>query len=303
MKFKKSIPLFWYRIPGGGKNFGDELGPYIIQKLSGAQIKYIPVVGGTLGVLKFFFQELFSKRRSFNYLKAIFNSAFTKNVVVSIGSILSFIYHPSAQVWGSGILKKNVKIRKAKFLAVRGKYSQKRLTELGFIAPKTIGDPALLLPILFNKEVNKKYKIGIIPHYIHFKELNEKFNQPNVLLINLLEEVEEVLVQILSCNIILSTSLHGIIVSQAYNIPALWCDFNSKDKLGGDNIKFWDYFSSVNIPEYEPIIINNLEGIDLLIFQNEDKMLINTDIKKIQKELLSVAPFFVKSEYLLQLKN
>ncbi len=298
MKSKKSIPVFWYRIPGGGKNFGDELGPYIIQKLSGARITYVPVVASTLSTIKFFFEEFFSKRYNAAYLKSILQAAFTKNVVVGIGSILSFIYHPSARVWGSGIISQKVKINKAQFLAVRGKFTQQRLSELGFAAPEIIGDPALLLPLIFNKGVSKKYRLGIIPHYIHYEELAHKFNQDDVLVINLLEDVEKVLLQIFSCHKILSTSLHGIIVSQAYGIPSLWCNFNSKDNLGGDNIKFQDYFSSVAIPEYQSIHIDDLEELEELFKQNEDKTLINTDIKKLQLSLLHVAPFFVKPEFI-----
>lgn len=297
MKSKKSIPVFWYKIPGGGKNFGDELGPYIIQKLSGSRITYVPVVASTLSTIKFFFEELFSKRNNPAYLKSILRAAFIKNVVVGIGSILSFIYHPSAKVWGSGIISQKVKINNAHFLAVRGKYTQQRLADLGFTAPETIGDPALLLPLIFNKKVNKKYKLGIIPHYIHYEELVKQFNQSDILVINLLDDVETVLEQMFSCHKILSTSLHGIIVSQAYSIPALWCNFNNKENLGGDNIKFWDYFSSVNIPEYESIRIYNLEDTEALFNVNDDKILINTDLKKLQVNLLQVAPFFIKPEF------
>ena len=122
-------------------------------------------------------EKLFSKRNKRSYLKSILAAIFTKNVVVGIGSIISFIYHPSALVWGSGIISRKVKINKANFLAVRGKYTQQRLTELGFSAPDTVGDPALLLPLIFNKVVNKKNKLGIIPHYVHYEELAKKYNK------------------------------------------------------------------------------------------------------------------------------
>ena len=75
--------------------------------------------------------------------------------------------------------------------------------------------------------------------------------------INLLDDVEKVLVDMFSCNKILSTSLHGIIVAQAYGIPALWCNFNSKEKLEEDNVKYRYIFLLLiyrNMNQY-PLII------------------------------------------------
>ena len=51
--------------------------------------------------------------------------------------------------------------------------------------------------------------------------------------------------EILECECIISSSLHGLIVPHAYGIKALWMKFS--DKLSGDNTKFYDYFESIGI--------------------------------------------------------
>ena len=43
---------------------------------------------------------------------------------------------------------------------------------------------------------------------------------------------------------IVSSSLHGLIVSDAYKIPNVWIQFYNN--IRGDNTKFYDYFKSVN---------------------------------------------------------
>ena len=69
--------------------------------------------------------------------------------------------------------------------------------------------------------------------------------------------------EINSCQVIISSSLHGIITCHAYNIPCLWYKFS--EKIVGDGIKFADYFSSVNIKPYNPFKLHlNTKAIDII---------------------------------------
>lgn len=112
-------------------------------------------------------------------------------------------------------------------------------------------------------------------------------------------QIESTIDDICKCDYILSTSLHGIIVAHAYNIPCIWI---KKGYIHTDGIKFNDYFSSVDIPLY-----NGFEDIDDILKsnstcmeffnKNKDFSLPATPLFPIQKRLLATAPFPLKKEF------
>lgn len=63
--------------------------------------------------------------------------------------------------------------------------------------------------------------------------------------------------QILSCEMILSSSLHGIIVADAYGVPNLWCKFTDYE-APGKGFKFKDYYLSVGKSIKNPVHIQNM---------------------------------------------
>jgi len=251
-------------------NYGDVLSKYIVKKLSKSFVVKV------------------------KYPSSRFYNFFVKNYSV-IGSIITAA-SVNTIVWGSGIIKKNENIRKAKFLAVRGPRTRKRIMELGYEVPEVYGDPAILLPLLFENKTAKKFQIGIIPHYVDYEEVNEFYkNDSRIKVIDLLTfDVEQTTVEILECEQIVSSSLHGVIVSQAYNIPALWVKFS--DKLSGDNVKFYDYFESLNMQynkEFSYKVTDlTCEQIKILLSEEKDILLPKEEIVSIRrKELLSTCPF------------
>ncbi len=302
----KKINLYWYQHPGGAGNFGDALNPYIVEKLSGIPPRFynINLLNHSKFLnLKVLVKNLQNKKINFSEFLDYFIYDYLrhKKVILAIGSILRYKSGKNFLVWGSGIIKASAEFGEAKFLAVRGRYTEKRLIELNYNLPVAYGDPAILLPKIYKPTIWKKYKLGIIPHFIHYEEL-KNLNNTEIKIINLLNPVEDIIEDINSCELTISTSLHGIIVSHSYKIPSLWIEVDSPNKLFGDNIKFKDYFSSVDLEEYQPFVIdeNNFQ-LDKIIdlFRKNTSLVLPREsiIEQIQKSLIDCAPFNVQPQY------
>lgn len=226
----KTIPLFYWSeikfINRAKENYGDLLSKYLVEKVSGKKVKWVHPK-----------KQAWYKISKKNYL--------------AIGSI---IHHSTIDsiVWGSGIIDNEQTIANADFKAVRGPRTRTHLNLLGYNCPKIYGDPALLLPKYYHPGVSKKYQIGIIPHYSDYPFVSEMYkNDPDVLVIDLITtDIEKVTTQILSCHKTISSSLHGIIVSHAYEIPSIWVEFSKK--IFGNGIKYIDYLESVALSVYKP---------------------------------------------------
>lgn len=205
------------------RNFGDELNVYLIENLTG--------------------KKVVNKR----------NTIFNGPCFLAIGSIVESSISSKSIIWGSGALygctKK--KLTKPKYvLAVRGKYTRAFLLRNQIQCPEVYGDPALLLPYIYNKNMKKEYKYGLIPHIVDIDNpIIQSFiyrYKNDVLLISFQNygNWQNVIDQIRSCEYIISSSLHGLIVSDAYNIPNVWIKVS--EKVIGGEFKFKDYFSGVN---------------------------------------------------------
>ena len=233
MTKKDNIQVFWWssvRFENKLKeNFGDILSKYLVEKISGKNVVWR------------------------HPIKMKWNP-FIKTIYFTTGSILAHVTNKCV-VWGSGIISKEDNVSNATFLAVRGPETYECLINKGYKVDKVFGDPAIVLPIYYNPKLEMQFKLGIIPHYVDYQKISEWYkNDESVKVIDLLnDDVEAVVDQILSCKQILSSSLHGIIVSHAYNIPAVWVEFSNK--LSGDGVKFVDYFKSVSLQPYKPNFI------------------------------------------------
>lgn len=263
------IKMWWYK-NDGVYNFGDELGPYLVRKLSGEEVR---------------FKEI--SKWPFN------------RTLITIGSILAASTR-NCNVWGSGVIDKFHNIGGGNFFAVRGPITQQRVRECGHKAPDVLGDPALLLPWVYKPRIDPKYKLGIIPHHVDYGDIRNKVNDPEILIIDLTEPIEIVVTNILSCKMILSTSLHGLIVPHAYGIPALW--FRHSDKLVGDNSKFKDYYLSVGLIGASIIDfdINKLSDVKVekLFYENSENSLPNINLDEMRQSLVGAAPFKIMRDYL-----
>jgi len=225
----KYIIAYWHY--DGNKNFGDELSKVIIEHLSEKKVVHT---------------------------NSIINIA-RKPVHYVIGSILRKVRKSNAVIWGAGFIDSNDSIGSTpkKVSAVRGPLTRKKLMAMGIECPEVYGDPALLCPLLFTPKKGKQYELGIIPHYVDRDDpMLERFRRiREVLIIDVTDEISSVIANINKCRIIASSSLHGLIVSDAYEIPSIWIRLS--DRLSGDDFKFYDYFSSVKREGIGPVCIVN----------------------------------------------
>lgn len=222
---------------------------------------------------------------------------FHKPYYLGIGSLLTHFSIDNAVVWGSGVMSKDKKIigKPKEVRAVRGPLSRKCLLDAGIDCPEVYGDPALLLPVYYSPKVEKKFKLGIVAHYSDMNhQLLESINKEDGVHIikvrdygNWLDFID----QINQCEVIASSSLHGLIVSEAYGIPNVWIKF---DDTPSDDIKFHDFFLSMN-NDREPLILK--EHTDLKKIECVSKKYRKGDINL--KALMEVCPFNLKDKFII----
>lgn len=176
-----------------------------------------------------------------------------KNVL----KFISGIFFPEVYIWGTGFVRykdQDTKFykRKMQFCAVRGELSKKRVENLlGRSINIPTGDAGILASYLLKSKPEKKYDVGIIAHYKEqsdpaFKMLCQKF--PNSTFINVRDEPYKVTEEISKCNVILSSSLHGLIIADSLRIPNRHIVVTNN--LLGDGYKFDDYYSAYGIEHY-----------------------------------------------------
>jgi len=214
------IAAFWCRVPSR-PNFGDALTPWLIHRITGQYPQFVS-----------------PDNRRHKYLVT--------------GSIASYA-DANCTVWGCGILNWNDQISAAaEFLAVRGPLTRRRATECGAKCPVIYGDPALLLPRLYHPQVETRWRLGLIPHFSDMPRVaGLSILSREIRLIDIQDPIETVIDQIASCQFVASSSLHGIIVSHSFGVPAAWIKFG--DLPSGDDSKFHDYFLSIGIKSAEPL--------------------------------------------------
>lgn len=189
-----------------------------------------------------------------------------KKTYSCIGSILGECYGKNLEIWGSGFRsdRSRIKVQPKKVHSVRGPLTRQKLLEQGIDCPEVYGDPALLVSRYYRPKTEKKYKYGIIPHYVDEKLplVQAMKSRPDVLVISMSDykHWHDIPDAVCSCEKIVSSSLHGLIVADSYGIPNSWIRFS--DKVAGGGFKFQDYFESVGREVREPMRIGSQEDFD-----------------------------------------
>lgn len=167
--------------------------------------------------------------------------------VLSIGSILQTAMDGDV-VWGSGVkggtggFKNNVNFLDVR--AVRGPLTKEFLAKNGIDVSKIkeFFDPGCLIPYLYAQEIStsipKKRELCIIPHYRDDFTLRKQY--PNLVesFLSVDDEPLDFIKKLKGAELVISSSLHGIIFAESLGIPAKWlATINGEDEL-----KYYDYY-------------------------------------------------------------
>jgi len=189
---------------------------------------------------------------------------------------------------GSGfILKRYNRINNNwKVLMIRGPLSAKQCEPSGdFI----YGDPGILASLVFKDKLIKKHKIGIVLHSVDYEEVKDNLDK-DIFIINPRRPAVKVAKDIMQCEFITSSSLHGLIFADAYNIPNIHLKFG--DKVIGGLHKFDDYYLGMGIinPPKPLIYTNSVKSKEII--KNCKINFSNEIIQNKQKEIIEVYKMF-----------
>lgn len=227
----KKVPIFYWKPnrPDLKSNFGDEMAVWILSRMTNAELLYVN--GNQNGKL------------------------------LTIGSILNHYALNGDYIWGSGIngklLDSNGEIyftpyvRQLNVYAVRGELTRNFLLSKNIICPEVYGDPGLLFSHLYPeyKYKPKKGKVKIFSHY-HDKSYfnNNKFIiENNITIIHADWDFNRILDEVLECEFLMSTALHGLIIADSFNIPNRYLRISEHENM----FKFDDYYSGTNRHNYK----------------------------------------------------
>lgn len=204
----------------------------------------------------------------------------------AIGSIIGWGYQ-DAVIWGSGLLNEKNVLRclkpKLDIRAVRGPCSKKILSEHGIACPEIYGDPACLLPLYYYPKVEKRWKYSIILHH-KSKFRNDKnfkcyLKENGIHYIEILTtDYKFFIKEILSSEYVISSALHGIILSESYGIPTIFL----RENLNQD-LKFDDWYFSTG--RYEYMYITDIKDL------SEDFTNVIPSLKVMQENLINSFPY------------
>ena len=210
------VNVHYWRREDGGRNLGDDLSPVVVEW---CRKRY----------------GLPEKRKDWHTAQ-----------LYAIGSILGFGCQ-NATIWGSGLLMPSYEAKRmlcyadVDVRAVRGPLTREYLIKYGKQCPAVYGDPAVLLPLIYMPQNGRKsYPVSVIWHFMQRRKVPE-----GVHLIDIqTDDYEMVIDEISASERIVSSSLHGIILAEAYGVPAVYFQEN-----GTVPFKFRDYYYSTGRTE------------------------------------------------------
>ncbi len=192
-------------------------------------------------------------------------TALTVPNVILIGSFLHYA-DACSHICGAGFIATDPKymLRTApkSVNCVRGPLTGHLLEKQGIMCPRLYADPGILAPVIYPQHSPPCHKIGLIPHYVDADApWIESCRKKGVKVIDVLSSLDTFFAEMSQYEVILASSLHGIIFAHAYGKPALWIELS--DKIIGGGFKYYDYYLSVGVKPEKVNRIRVTEDTDL----------------------------------------
>lgn len=193
-------------------------------------------------------------------------------------------------VWGTGTLFNDKPVtwpQKLQVHAVRGALTANRLCKDAANIP--MGDPGILASLLIDPPQQKRWAVAIVPNHVDTTYLSNLDLPKSWRLIDPEQPVLDVVHQIASADLVISSSLHGLIVADAFKIPCIWAESHTRLQ-GTEGHKFNDYMTS------RPNAFNRPVSYQVLLNLKHAKLediatIASRDIEEWQNNLIEVFPF------------
>lgn len=171
----------------------------------------------------------------------------------AIGSILEQVKTREFRgcVWGTKFTSKDSRtdpLDNVNFAAVRGKLTRAKLG-----AKKAVLGGRCLLMSRYIAQKESAHFIGVVLHYVDrkpfiFKAIALPYRHAKI--IDVCSGIDKVAKEISQCDMVLSSSLHGLAVADSYGIPNAW--IKTSDRVLSEDFKFTDYYSTCGIENPRP---------------------------------------------------
>jgi hypothetical protein len=218
------VPAYWW---DGHPNFGDALTPYLLPKY---------------GIVPLYREPRHAR-------------------LAGVGSLLEFFPDDyDGAIWGTGLMRDGEKrMPDATALALRGPLTQERIGA----SDAAYGDPGLLV----SRHVRRpsgRVAITAVPHGHHRSHeglaalLSGESGRART--VNVHQDAASAVREIAAGEVVLTTSLHGLITADSYGIPAIWTML--EPALDGADFKFRDYEAAVTPGLSRFVAFDDLRTLD-----------------------------------------
>ena len=142
--------------------------------------------------------------------------------LLAVGSILHMA-EDGDTLWGTGVNGKAEKVlhrfQSLDVRAVRGPVTRDYLAGMGIRSPEVYGDPGMMISSVFPPVRKRQGLALLIPNYNDFHLFDGQ--ESGVRIVSPFTDLKTVTELISSAEIVFSSSLHGLVFAEAYNVPAV----------------------------------------------------------------------------------